>query len=177
MKKFLLLLLLPTLGFGAISADKEYKLNQYMGPVARDMAMGTLIRRGGQFDLALDGIEPLRVVRATYDFSTMGGATTAAISLGQTLPAGAIIIRSWIDTKTALTSTGSATVALKLASSNDVKTATGYASFSGIIEGAQTGAASAFLKLSAAKTLTMNIATAQLTAGKFTAFLEYVVGD
>lgn len=177
MKKVLVLLLLTPMIFGAISVDKKYKLNHRMGKIAEEVGLGTLLSQGGTSDLALDGIQPLMLARATYDFSTMGGSSVSTgISLGQTIPSGAILIRSWIDIVTAPTSLGSATIAIQAQNANDVKTATQSSSYSGRIEGAQTGAASAFTKLTAAGPLLVKIGTADLTAGKFTVFVEYVMG-
>lgn len=126
--------------------------------------------------------ESPNVLKAVYDFSVLGGAigsVNLVDDLGNAakLPLGAIITRTFIDVITAPTSGGSATVALTAQTAGDLKAALAIASLTGLVEGLQTGAISAAVKLTADRQLLATIATAALTAGKFNLFVHYVLGN
>lgn len=137
-----------------------------------------------------------RWIAALYDFSVHGGAV-GSIPLRVRVPAGAIVINSFLHVVSAPTSGGSATIALTLESAGDILTATAFdaAPFDGTFglgkarytpgidlgsgDGSDTAiddsAAAAFVLTTAERQLTLTIATAALTAGKINIFLEYVV--
>lgn len=119
----------------------------------------------------------LKVAKATYDFATLGGAQSA-ISLGVTIPANSTIIRSWIYTITQVAG-ASSTVALSCAAANDIFSAASMTSIvaTTLTEGVSTGAASVFKPVTTACAITATVAVANLTAGKFNVFVEYVVHD
>lgn len=126
-----------------------------------------------------EGISNLRIARVTYDVATDLG-TVGAHALGVTLPAKAIIVRSWFFVDTQFVDGGVGTVALHCEDANNIKTATDItgSAAGAFVEGQSTGAASAFVgSIAAACEVTATVAGADQTAGKLTAFIEYVVTD
>lgn len=121
----------------------------------------------------------LRVARAKYDFTVDGGAQGLITPTdSDTLPDNAIIVGGQINSTTAVTSDGSATVAIGTSagsSATAIKGATGKASYSAdaLLNVVPTFAAG--VKLTAAGTITFTIGTADLTAGVIEVFLFYVV--
>jgi len=125
-----------------------------------------------------------RMARATYDVAVEGGAI-GAYSLGVSLPANAIITRSWFYTVTQFTDAGAGTVALHCQTANNIYNAadiTGNAAgvmVTGIQDNAianfgGTGAAGV---LGTACDLTATVAGADQTAGKLVLFVEYVIAE
>jgi hypothetical protein len=121
----------------------------------------------------------LRVARAKYSFAVDSGAQgliTPADS--DTIPDNAIIVGGTINSTTAVTSDGSATVSIGTSagsSTTSIKAATAKASYSA---DAVLNAVPVFatpVKLTAAGTITFTIGTADLTAGVIEVFLFYVV--
>ena len=132
-----------------------------------------------------DGIHPHLIARATYDFAEHGGAIST-IGLGVTLPDNAIVIRSWYEVITTLTSaTDAATVAVDIPVDDPAGIVAAIAISdvsnpwdAGLHEGIQTGtAANASVKTTLARELSVTIAVEAVTAGKFILFCEYVVSD
>ena len=119
-----------------------------------------------------------KVAYFEYDFSIHGGAAEAITVYGDVIPIGAIITSGMIHVKTAVTSAGSATVAIQALSSEDVLAATGKASLTlnALIDTVPVGtAATAIRCTSTVQSLTFTPAVAALTAGKICVALEYVV--
>lgn len=118
----------------------------------------------------------IRAMTFLYDFSVLTGAAgaltmTATDGTAQKLPAGALVVGSITQTATALTSGGSATVALGLTSQTAIlKAATAYnaAPFTtaGLCYTALV-ASGASTKISVETSVLATVATADLTAGKF----------
>jgi len=112
----------------------------------------------------------------TYDFDKHGGAI-GDITVGPKLiPSDAIIVMGAIHVVTAVTSGGSATVAIKMKSSEDILAATAKASLSAdalIATVVQPATASTWIFTTAASQLTFTVATAALTAGKIDVCLFY----
>jgi hypothetical protein len=132
-----------------------------------------------QYPITADGLHSHRIARATWDFAVDGG-TVAAHATTVTLPAKALITRSWIYVVTQIVDAGSGTMAISCEDANNIKTATDLTGTAagGFIEGASTGAISAAVgSINAACAITFTIATAAATAGKLTVFVEYVVGE
>lgn len=129
--------------------------------------------------ISADGLHSHRIARATWDFATDGGAISAIPNAaGVTLPAKALITRSWIYVTTQIVDAGSGTMAISCEDANNIKTATDLTGTAagGFIEGASTGAISAAVgSIAAACVITFTIAGAAATAGKITVFVEYVV--
>jgi len=121
----------------------------------------------------------IRVVRAKYDFAVDAGAvSTITPANSESLPANAIIVGGVINSTTAVTSGGSATVAVGTSagsSTTSILGATAKASLSlnALINSAATFAAP--VKMSAAGSITFTIGTAALTAGVIEVFVFYVV--
>ena len=130
---------------------------------------------------AADGLLPFRVARATYDFAVKGGAQ-GTISLGVTIPQYAIVCGGFVQVNTLLTAGGGGTGALQALAANDLITATVVAGapWSSIGLKAITPKAntpeSTGIYMSAAGAISFVIATADVTAGKFTVFVYYVQG-
>ncbi len=131
----------------------------------------------GLFGTTEVGTGPKCVALGTYDFSVSGGATGAITLLpgDDLIPANAVITSVYIDTISALTSGGSATVAIGVNTTTDLLTATAYASFTGITAGIPVSTAATAVKTTAECNITITIGTAALTAGKFNVIAEYVV--
>jgi len=154
---------------GESAAGIKLLLNK-MNSVAAKVRLGSLI----------DGQKGS--VRALYDFAVQGGSPSAHSLVDEegnavTLPDNAIVTNALIDVVTAPTSAGSATIAVGIVAADDLKAATAIASFTGLIDGVPDNTAANAIKLSAEGTLDMTIATAALTAGKFYAFVDYVVSE
>lgn len=115
-------------------------------------------------------------VKATYDFTVHGGVI-GDNTLDLKLPDNAIVYGGLIDVVTAPTSGGSATVALKIEGAADLLAATAIASVTGQLDTVPDGTATNAVKLTEERTLTMTVATAALTAGKFNIFLNYFISE
>jgi len=134
---------------------------------------------------AADGLGLMRVARATYDFAEHGGAI-GAINLGVTIPDNAIVCGGFVDVVTTCTtaSADAGTMAIHVQSANDIVSAVAVsdganpwdAGLKAIVPKANTPESTA-IKLTADRAITATIATQAFTAGKFTVFLYYLVGD
>lgn len=169
----LIIALFSVSAFANITANQEFVLNKQMGGPAQEVQLGTLINK----------TKTLLVAR--YSYAVQGGST-ADISLitnlsnplsYAVLPAKAIITNVWINTLTQPTSGGSATVAIKAVSANDLLSAKAVGIFQGIIQGVPANTTTTFVSLTSAKTIKATVATAVLTAGKFDVIIEYVIGN
>lgn len=132
-----------------------------------------------------DGLHPVRIARATYDFDVDGG-DVGDIGLGVTLPPNAIITRAYYEVITTCTSdSDAATIAIGLPSDDaaGIVAATAISAGSniwddGYHECIQDGTASNFSeKTTASRELTVTIGVEAVEAGKFILFCEYVVSD
>lgn len=112
-----------------------------------------------------------------YDFAKHGGAVGDITVDPKLLPIGAIVTSGVIHVKTAVLSSGAATVALKLVGANDVLAATGKASLTlnALLDTVPVGTAATMIRCTAATQLTVTVAAAALTAGKIAVALEYMV--
>lgn len=127
----------------------------------------------------------LHVMKAVYDFTVVGGGIGDVLlkdadGKDAVIPKDAIITKVIVNSLRDLSSTGSATVALKLQTAADLKAAVTYASYSSatpIIAGVPVDTAATMFKLTAQRQVKATIATASLTAGKFNAYVEYYLGD
>ena len=118
-----------------------------------------------------------RLAVCLYDFSVDGGAVGDIALRGDTIPSGAIITDVLINVDTALTSGGAATVALKAESAADLNSADAISGAPWSTTGAKRGdltATTAPVKTTAARTPTATVATAALTAGKFSVYVSYL---
>jgi hypothetical protein len=126
---------------------------------------------------AIVGQGGLLSAHATYSFAVDGGAISTITPVGTAaLPNKAIITGVTINFSTAVTSAGSATVAVGTSagsSTTSLLAATAKASCTGLVAGVPTLAAP--IELTAAGNITVTIATAALTAGVAEIFVYYVV--
>lgn len=126
----------------------------------------------------VEGISPVLVASATYDFAVEGGAQ-AAIGLGVTIPADCLILDGMVDVQTTLISSGdNATIALHVEAANDVVVAvaigTGTPWDQGLRAIVPAGVIANAIKTTAAREITATIAVENVTAGKFVVHLRYV---
>jgi len=131
----------------------------------------------------IEGTGKLKLAQGEYDFDVDGGAvgqiTLRGVGmLGAGMPIGSVVTGGYIEVDTALTSGGSATVAVDLEGSGDILAAAAYSASPWSSTGrksvipAGTGATS--VKTStASKSIKVTVATAALTAGKFRVVLFY----
>lgn len=121
--------------------------------------------------------------KMTYDFSVDGGAIGLITpQYTPTLPQGAIILGGVIDITTALTSGGSATIALGFGAGAQVaslKAATAVASWTAVITVPLIPifTAATMVKVAADTRMTLTVATAALIGGKMDVNLVYVQGN
>lgn len=128
------------------------------------------------------GLSAMRVAHATYSFAVDGGVTGAITPVSTAvLPNKAIIYDAVILASTAVTSTGSATVAVGTtagSAANSIMAATAKASLGVGVFGQSAPVpqtSSTFVKMSAAGSINITVGTADLTAGILEIFVFYVV--
>lgn len=115
------------------------------------------------------GIGGLQVAHAQYNFTNDGGAVGAIIPLNNvSLPINAVIVGATVNSTTAVTSAGSATLTVGTTAGSSAtallgSTAKASLSLNALINGAATLAAP--VKLSAAGSINVTVGTAALTAG------------
>lgn len=112
-----------------------------------------------------------------YSFATDGGAVGDITLRGDSVPSGAAVVDAYIKVDTALTSGGSATVAIKLEGAADINAADAISgapwSTTGV-KRADFTATTAPVVTTAARSIKATVGTAALTAGAFTVVVEYV---
>jgi hypothetical protein len=126
----------------------------------------------------IEGTSRLKTLEAVYDFAVDGGAQgnktlRPGDSMGNLLPAGAVVVGGYLDVETSvLSATG--TVALTVEAAGDLLTATAQA---GLTAGRKDlnvdSTGSTAIKTSQARSVVMTVATAALTAGKFRVVVFY----
>ena len=132
----------------------------------------------------IEGTTRLKEASGEYDFAVDGGAvgtitlrSAGGAVIGNSIPNGSVITGGYIEVDTPLTSGGAATVAVTAEGAGDTLAAaavsgapwstTGRKSIVQAFTGATT------VKTTAARGMTMTIATAALTAGKFRVVVFY----
>ena len=123
------------------------------------------------------GLAPRKkIAYIEYDFAKDGGAVGDITLRGPGIESGAIVDFGVVDVQTGLTSGGSATVALKLKTAEDVKAGAVLTSYTaGVKACTMVKSAATSVKTTARTDVTMTIAVAALTAGKMVIALEYFV--
>jgi hypothetical protein len=127
-----------------------------------------------------EGTKRLKTVEAVYDFAVDGGAVGAITlraagddSLGNSLPAGAVVTGGYIDVETACAS-ATGTMAIAAEGAGDILAAVGQA---GLTVGRKSvvpaGTGATTVKTTVVRSLALTIATAVFTAGKFRIVLFY----
>lgn len=112
-----------------------------------------------------------------YDFAVDGGAVGDITLRGDTIPSGAVILDAYIKVTTALTSGGSATVAIKTEGAADINAADAISGAPWSTTGTKRGdftATTAPITTTAARSIKATVGTAALTAGVFTVVVEYI---
>lgn len=123
------------------------------------------------------------VIKCQYDFAVLGGAVGSLALLDENgnpalLPSKAIITQVYLDIITACVSTGNdGTIALNANSAGDLLAAVDADTLSGVAAGIPVGTAGTMVKCTAARQITLAIATHALTAGKFNVFVEFVLSE
>ncbi len=116
-----------------------------------------------------------QVMKVEYDFAIDGGAQ-GSIDFAASLPDSSVVTNIYSDELTALTSGGAATVQLK-AGATDLTDAIAFdTGFSGVQSQALASSATA-IKVDSEDTLALEIATADLTAGKVILAIEFYTSD
>lgn len=125
----------------------------------------------------------IQVLKCVWSQARQGGAVST-ITLQTVdgapckLPNGAIVVKTWLDEVTNVTSSGSATLAFSTGqSAGDIKAATAYGSLSGVMNGLTDWAAASAIKMTAERTPTVVIGTSATTAGKINVFISYLISD
>lgn len=141
-------------------------------------ALAGSITEAKQIAFADNSLNVARIAKDTYDFAVNGGAISA-IPLHVTLPAKAVVVRSWIHIVSAVTGTSGATLAFSCKNANDLFTATDETASSSdtFVTGASDYTVANFKSMSTSCTITATIAVHVLTAGKVTVYAEYFVKD
>lgn len=130
----------------------------------------------------IEGTQGLKEASGEYSFAVDGGAVSTITlrsgnSAGNTIPSGAVILGGYLEVDTAVTSGGAATVSVGSEGAADLVAAaavsgapwstTGRKSIVPVFTGASA------VKTTAARSLTITIATAALTAGVFRVVVFY----
>jgi hypothetical protein len=124
----------------------------------------------------------IKFARGRYDFAVDGGAVGTITITAEKIPANAIILGGVVEVDTAVTSGGSATVAVQVEGAGDIVAAAAVSGAPWSTTGrksvvpAFTGATS--VKTTVVRDIAIVIATAALTAGAFDVYLAYIsMGD
>jgi hypothetical protein len=132
----------------------------------------------------IEGTTRLKEAAGEYDFAVDGGAistitlrSAGGANLGNSIPSGSVITGGYIEVDTAVTSGGTPAVSIQIEAAGDL-VASGTIAAAGLnatgrksVVPVFTGATS--LKTTAARAITLTVATATLTAGKFRVVLWY----
>lgn len=116
---------------------------------------------------------------ATYDVAEDGGVVGSIIpKLTITLPDNAIVTKTYLDIVTAFTSTGgTGTIAVTIQSTADALAAVDADTLSDQAAGIQDGAVANMLKLTAERTLQIEVGTAAMLTGKALIYVEWVQSE
>jgi hypothetical protein len=173
MKKFLSFLIVTMLSVTAYSLPKikdvEYMLNQ--GVKGDKVLLG--------YQLVSNKVQ---TIKCLYDFSVQGGAIStvtlkAADGASCVIPDNAVVLDSHVDVVTALAGSGAYVSISTGKAAADVKALTAIASITGILRGTPDGAAANAIKMTAEVNPSIVITSGALTAGKFSVYYHYVMGD
>lgn len=126
------------------------------------------------------------VLVAKYSFAKQGGAVGDIILLEDLekprsyakLPINAVITNVYLDIVTAMASSGgAATIAVKAQSAGDLLAAVDADTLANRVQGIPDNVVANTIKLTAERSITATVAVEALTAGKFNAFVEYVISE
>lgn len=179
--RFLVLFLTMTLGMSATAASNA---KEYAASFAWNHGQGFSIHELGRKVIE----DQTRDIKLTYDFSKQGGAISTINMLraatpgssgapSGTLPKNAIVMGCYIDVLTTPTGAGASIAIGTGQATNDIKTATAVASYSGIVACSPTGSAATSIKLTADRIPTVTISGGVVTAGKINVHIQYLLSD
>ena len=138
--------------FTAVNAELAYTTGLHVTPFVFDTA-------------ANDATSPTPV----------SNKTVAPHPLAVTIPDNAIVIGGHVDVISAITSDGSATVAISLVGANDLLTATAKATLAAKYQSVM-ATTTAPIKLEAAKAVTVTVGAAALTGGVINGYIIWIEG-
>lgn len=125
----------------------------------------------------------IQVLKCVWNHSRQGGAVST-INLQTVdgaackLPNKAVVVKTWLDEVTDVTSSGAATMTFSTGqSAGDIKASTAYAGLSGIMNGLTDWTAASAIKMTAERTPTVAIGASAVTAGKINIFISYLISD
>lgn len=167
------LFLTMTVNAATLSAElgKEFDLNKASPNMMLKHSLGSTVVK-----------HHIIIAAATYDFAKLGGAQTTLTLKGDNgqpvvLPNKALIVGCFIDVQTPLTTGSAATMSISTGQTGaDLKPLTAAASYTGIVACVPVGTAATAIKLTADRTMTVTVAVGTITAGKFTVFVQYIMG-
>jgi hypothetical protein len=144
-----------------------------MGTLNTGAAVGAGVVGTGQY------IGRTKWARAYYDFATDAGAVGALNLRGDKIPSGARVLSAHIDVATIVTSGGAATVSIGVESATDIRAAATLGTAPSLAAvacpvSAAVNRGTAAVKTTAERHIVATIATAALTAGRFSVLVEYV---
>lgn len=166
--------------FGGVTPNQEYQLNTQMGSAANAVQLGTLLSKNQN------------LVIGKYSYAVQGGSSIYNLKLLRnlkdpksyvTIPSGAVITNVWIKTLTTELSSGglygAATVGISALASNDLLSGRGASTaFYTIFQGVpQLATSTTWVNMTSQKDVSIRIGGSDLTAGKFNAYITYVLGD
>jgi hypothetical protein len=183
-----------TTQFGEVNFYRAYDAADLFGStdslqadsnVVENAVLGGYLTSKKEFLLAKDGIAGFlqKYAIASYDFATHGGAISTIEIDGALIPRGAVCLPGHVIVHTAVTSGGSATIAVGTrnrvagtdVSTTNLKTATAIGTIGAAGVNALNTAGVSLLATTDDQTITITIATAALTAGKFDVYVPYLV--
>lgn len=128
-------------------------------------------------ETALEKARNFGVAMFEFDFALHGGAVGTITVANDVIPDDAVIQDGFVEVKDAITSGGSATVALHINSSEDIMAATAKGSLTAgaLLDVVPDGTATNMIKTAAKQNLSFVIAVADITAGKVWVCLRYIV--
>lgn len=199
----LTLLLVAPVAHGALTSDNLYLLDNKMGPVANKAALGTEINRSHKsltvvYDsrvgdcvtsngdsTVVNCITGNSTFRAHGDSSYSGGSHDLYDSAGAvaSLPANAVIVRSWLDVVTDFTSAASlGQLAVQCGGSANIFTSQTMDQYNsaalGLLDGVSGGGASTtFRKVGGACNVEGLVTIEPFSTGKAIIYIEYVVTE
>ncbi|MFE0101160.1 hypothetical protein [Streptomyces sp. NPDC059009] len=115
----------------------------------------------------------IKAARFFYDFAVEGGAVGAITLRGETIPAGSLVLATYVDVNTVVTSGGAATVSLDIEAAADVRAAATLATAPALSTATPKEALNT-IRTTAVRSVVATVGTAALTAGKFSVVVTYV---
>ena len=133
---------------------------------------------------SLSSLTGLHITKFTFDTAAndatsptpVSNKTVAAHPLAVTIPDNAIVIGGHVDVIAAVTSGGSATVAIGLVSGTDLLVATAVTSLGLAAQLPMAAVIAAPIKLTAEKAVTVTVGDVALTAGKLDGYIIWMEG-